>query len=95
MAEFDILTTVKTALGLQGNSYFDATLQIYIDEVKQYLINGGCSQATVDNKSSAGVIVRGVADLWNNGSGNAELSPYFKERAIQLSCIKAVAENDV
>lgn len=84
MAEFDILTTVKTALGLQGNDYFDATLQIYIGEVKDYLISGGCSQAVVDSASSAGVIARGVADLWNYGSGSAELSPYFKERAIQL-----------
>ena len=84
MAEFDILTTVKTALGLQGNDYFDATLQIYIEEVKDYLISGGCSQAVVDSASSAGVIARGVADLWNYGSGSAELSPYFRERAIQL-----------
>lgn len=88
MAEFDILTTVKTAIGLQGNDYFDATLRIYIDEVKQYLIGGGCSEAIVNDESSAGVIARGVADLWNYGSGNAELSPYFKERAIQL-CSKA------
>lgn len=87
MAEFDILTTVKTALGLQGNDYFDSTLQIYIDEVKDYLISGGCSQAVVDSASSAGVIARGVADLWNYGSGSAELSPYFRERAIQL-CAK-------
>lgn len=84
MAEFDILTTVKTALGLQGNDYFDSTLQIYINEVKDYLISGGCSQAVVDSASSAGVIARGVADLWNYGSGSAELSPYFRERAIQL-----------
>ena len=87
MAEFDILTTVKMALGLQGNDYFDATLKIYIEEVKQYLISGRCSQAVVDSESSAGVIARGVADLWNYGSGSAELSPYFRERAIQL-CAK-------
>lgn len=94
MAEFDILTTVKNALGLQGNNYFDDTLTIYIEEVKQYLIEGGCSQDIVDAQSSAGVIARGVADLWNYGSGNAELSPYFKERAIQL-CAKAVAESEL
>ena len=92
MAEFNILTTVKTALGLAGNDYFDDTLNIYIDEVKQYLISGGCSKAIVDDKSSAGVIARGVADLWNYGSGNAELSPYFKERAIQLCCKAVVSE---
>lgn len=94
MAEFDILTTVKNALGLQGNNYFDDTLTIYIEEVKQYLIEGGCRQDIVDAQSSAGVIARGVADLWNYGSGNAELSPYFKERAIQL-CSKAVAEREL
>lgn len=91
MAEFNILTTVKTALGLQDNNYFDAVLQIYIDEVKQYLLSGGCKQSVVDSENSAGVIARGVADLWNYGSGNAELSPYFKERAIQL-CSKVVSE---
>lgn len=94
MAEFEILITVKTALGLQGNDYFDDVLNVYIEEVKQYLMDGGCSQEVVDSKSSAGVVARGVADLWNYGSGNAELSPYFKERAIQL-CSKAVAEKNV
>lgn len=94
MAEFDILTTVKTALGLQGNEYFNEILLVYIDEVKQYLMDGGCSQEIVNAKSSAGVIARGVADLWNYGSGNSALSPYFKERAIQL-CVKAVADKNV
>ena len=94
MAEFDILKTVKMALGLQGNDYFDDTLNVYIEEVKQYLIDGGCSKEVVDSKSSAGVVARGVADLWNYGSGNAEFSPYFKERAIQL-CSKAVADKNV
>ena len=85
MAEFDILTAVKTGLGLQGNSHFDGTLNIYIDEVKEYLKAAGCDEAKLSAASSAGVITRGVADLWNYGSGNAELSPYFKERAIQLA----------
>lgn len=90
MAEaFDILETVKISLGLEGNSYFDKQLNIYILEVKQYLISGGCDESIVDSDASAGVIARGVADLWNYGSGNAQLSPYFKERAIQL-CSKVV-----
>lgn len=86
---FDILETVKISLGLEGNSYFDKQLNIYIMEVKQYLISGGCDKSIVDSDASAGVIARGVADLWNYGSGNAQLSPYFKERAIQL-CSKVV-----
>lgn len=90
MAEFDILATVKDALGLTGNDYFNGTLKIYIEEVKEYLISSGCSQTVVNSQSSAGIIARGVADLWNYGSGTANLSPYFKERAIQLACKEAM-----
>lgn len=84
MAEFDILETVKTALGLAGNDYFNKTLEIYIDDVKGYLTSAGVKESVVNSQSSAGVITRGVADLWNYGSGGTELSPYFKERAVQL-----------
>lgn len=90
MAEFDILESVKIALGQQGNDYINGTFDFYIKEVKQYLLDGGCSEEVVNSATSAGVIARGVADLWNYGSGNAVLSPYFKERAIQL-CSKKEA----
>ena len=33
----------------------------------------------------AGVFSRGVSDLWNYGSGGTSFSPYFMQRAIQLS----------
>lgn len=85
MAEFDILTAVKTGLGLQGNDYFDAQLQIYINDTKDFLRMAGAKESVIDAESSAGVITRGVADLWNYGSGGTELSPYFKERAVQLA----------
>ncbi|MCI9366311.1 MAG: hypothetical protein HFJ54_07320, partial [Clostridia bacterium] len=35
--------------------------------------------------TSAGIIARGVSDLWNYGSGGTSFSPYFMQRAIQLS----------
>ena len=92
MAGFDILDSVKKALGQQGNDFINDTFNFYIDEVKQYLMDAGCSQEVVDSSTSAGVIARGVADLWNYGSGTAELSPYFKERAIQL-CSKKEAKS--
>ena len=79
----ELLEKVKIALGITGN-YQDETLTIYIDEVKDYLLDAGVSQTTVESSSSVGVIARGVSDLWNYGSGNAELSPYFMQRAIQL-----------
>lgn len=94
MAEFDILESVKTAIGMQGNNYHDGPIQFYIDEVKEYLKDAGCSEAQLASKRSAGVIARGVSDLWNNGSGNAELSPYFKQRAAQLA-LSGEDEEDV
>ena len=84
MAEVSLLEKVKSMLGVKG-TYQDATLQLYIDEVKQYLTDGGVSQETVEASTSAGIIARGVIDLWNYGAGAGALSAYFKERAIQLA----------
>ena len=78
-----LLDKVKTALGITGD-YQNDTLTMYIDEVKEYLLDAGVSQKVVDSSSSVGVIARGVSDLWNYGSGNTELSSYFMQRAIQL-----------
>lgn len=92
MAEvFDILSRVKTSLGITGE-FQDETLKGYIEEVKEFLLDAGVKSAVVNAETSAGVITRGVADLWNYGSGNAELSPYFMKRAIQLT-FKEVSEN--
>lgn len=82
--DFNILERVKSDLGLTGNNFHDSTLSGYISEVKEYLLDAGVSETVVNAESSAGVISRGVSDLWNYGSGGANLSPYFKERAIQL-----------
>lgn len=85
MAEdFDILSKVKIALGITGD-FQDDTLTCYIDEVKEFLLDAGIKPEIVNAESSAGIIARGVADLWNYGAGNAELSPYFMQRATQLS----------
>lgn len=82
MADFDILTAVKTSLGITG-TYQDPTLSQYITEVKDYLREAGVPEAIVNSDKSAGVISRGVSDLWNYGTG--ELSDYFYQRASQLS----------
>ncbi len=81
-----MLEQVKSNLGITG-TYQDATIQGWIDEVKQYLLDGGVRPEVVDAPTSAGVISRGVADLWNYGAGDGKLSPYFKERAVQLSYV--------
>lgn len=74
------LDDIKNALGITGN-YQDATLQIYFDETVAFLIDAGVKQSNI----TKGVLARGVADLWNYGSGDGELSPYFMKRASQLS----------
>lgn len=84
MAEATVLETVKNMLGVTG-TYQDATMSGYIDEVKQYMLSAGVSEDVVESSTSAGTIARGVADLWNYGAGAGELSPYFKERVIQLA----------
>lgn len=83
LTDEQLLEKVKTALGITGD-YQNDTLTMYIDEVKEYLLDAGVSQKVVDSSSSVGVIARGVSDLWNYGSGNTELSSYFMQRAIQL-----------
>ena len=84
MSEFNLLEEVKKNIGLGGNDYHDQTIQSYIDEVKQYLLDGGCKPKVVNSPYSAGLIARGVLDLWTP-TGAADFSPYFKSRAIQLA----------
>lgn len=88
-----MLEKVKTNLGITG-TYQDKTIQGYIDEVKQFLLDGGVDKETVDAETSVGIITRGVADLWNYGSGGTSLSPYFLQRATQLA-IKSSKTPDV
>lgn len=75
-----VLDDVKDALGITG-SYQDQTLQSYIDEVTAFLVDAGVS----GSKITSGVIARGVADLWQYGSGDGKLSSYFMQRATQLA----------
>ena len=78
------LELVKGALGITGN-YQDATLKIYIDEVKAYMRDAGVSIEVIDSDVSAGVIARGVTDLWNYNNGAGKLSEYFYQRVSQLA----------
>lgn len=87
MTEAQLLAKVKNALGITG-TYQDETLKIYIDEVKAFLLSAGVKQGVIESSAAVGCIARGVADLWNYGSGNASFSEYFKQRCIQLSLKK-------
>ncbi len=81
MTDTEILNTVKTALNITG-TYQDETLKVYIDDTKNFMSDAGVSEDIINSSVSAGVIARGVSDLWNYGS--AKFSEYFIQRVIQL-----------
>lgn len=74
------LEDVKNALGITGD-YQDATLQIYFDEVIDFLVDAGVSNGNI----TSGIVARGVSDLWNYGGAEGKLSEYFMQRASQLA----------
>lgn len=75
-----LLDSVKIALGITG-TYQDATIGAYIDEVVSFLKDAGVNASSI----TPGIVARGVSDLWNYGVGEGKLSPYFIQRAAQLS----------
>ena len=75
-----MLEDIKKALGITG-TYQDDTLTVYIAEVQAFLMDAGVPE----ERQTSGLIARGVADLWNYGGTEGKLSPYFMQRAAQLS----------
>lgn len=77
------LEKVKNALGITGD-FQDDTLNVYIGEIKDFMLRGGVPSEIIDSDVSAGVIARGVSDLWNYNNGAGKLSEYFFQRVTQL-----------
>lgn len=84
MTDEELLTKVKIGLGITG-TYQDETLKVYIADVKSFLIDAGVHEEIVNGSESVGVIMRGVTDLWNYGSGGTTFSQYFMQRVCQLA----------
>ena len=84
MTDVELLTKIKNGLGITGD-FQDATLAVYVDEVKAFMKSAGVSESVIESEAAAGCIMRGVADLWTYGSGESKFSQYFMQRAIQLS----------
>lgn len=87
MTDTELLTKIKNGLGITGD-FQNETLQVYISEVKSFMESAGVEKKTIESDVSVGCIMRGVADLWNYGSGNTSLSEYFKMRVLQLKAMK-------
>lgn len=86
------LAIIKTMLGITGN-YHDELLKAYGAEVEQYLLDAGVKKEVLALSEVTGIYARGIADLWNYGAGEGKFSPYFLQRAIQLT-LKTVPETD-
>lgn len=91
MTEDEILTAVIKGLGLT-ETYHKDIIKPFLGDVKFYLSDAGIAAKVILSSASVGVFIRGVSDLWNYGSGGASLSPYFKERVIQLSTTEVIVE---
>lgn len=91
MTDAEILSKVKNGLGITGD-FQNATLQVYCDEVKAFMLSAGVPADVIQSEAAIGCIMRGVADLWNYGSGSATLSEYFRMRLIQLK--KTITERN-
>lgn len=74
------LEDVKKALGITGN-YQDDTIRVYLDDVNEFVVDAGVP----DKHITAGLIARGVSDLWNYGGAEGKLSEYFIQRVTQLA----------
>lgn len=86
MTDAELLTKVKIALfGNASGEWRDETLNIYINEVKEFMRDAGVPEDILKSNVSVGCIITGVNDLWNYASGGARFSDYFQKRVIQLS----------
>lgn len=76
-----MLEQVKKLLGITGK-FQDETINGWIDEIKQLMIDGGISPSIVNDVKSAGVIAKGIDDVYFQKNN---LSNYFWQRATQLA----------
>lgn len=89
MTAEELLSEIKTRLSVTGN-FHDGLLSALAQDVKDYLTSAGVD---AESSKAVGVIARGVADLWNFGSGDGKFSEVFYQRVTQLSVIKEVVTN--
>lgn len=86
MTDTELLTACKTGLGIPTSSTaFDGVITQKLLAVKSYMRSAGVSDVTMSDDVAVGIIVMGVADLWNLGAGEIKFSPAFFTLLTQLS----------
>lgn len=81
-----ILADVKNMLMITG-TFHDSALTLYINEALEYMKGVGVVDEVAEN--ATGVIAGIVNDLMTGEAGKGEISPYLKQRVIQLAYRKA------
>lgn len=74
------LAEVKKSLGIVGD-YQDDLIQNYMTEIIDFIKKAGVAETAI----TAGLVARGISDIWNYGAGQGKLSEYFIWRVSQLA----------
>ena len=86
MTDAELLTECKKGLNIQvESSAFDGVLTQKLLAVKSFMKRAGVSDELMLDDLAVGVIVMGVADLWNEGGGEIKFSPAFNTLLSQLA----------
>lgn len=86
MTNAELLSQIKTGMfGSPSGDWRDGMLQVYINEVKEFMLDAGVKQTVLESEKATGCIMIGVNDLWNYQSGGTKFSQYFKDRVVQLA----------
>lgn len=79
MSDETLLGEVKKRMLISGNAH-DNMFKGYINDILLFLKSAGIDTEECSESDVAGVVTKGVSDLWIQG----HLSEYFYQRAIQL-----------
>lgn len=74
------LAEVKKSLGIVGD-YQDDLIQNYMEDIVDFIKKAGVAETAI----TAGLVARGISDIWNYGAGQGKLSEYFIWRVSQLA----------
>ena len=86
MANAEMLKKVKVGLfGTADGAWRDEMLNVYIDEVVEFMRDAGVPDSVIEGDKAYGCILMGVNDLWNYQGGNVKFCKYFEQRVIQLA----------
>ncbi|OIJ12660.1 hypothetical protein BKP37_12725 [Anaerobacillus alkalilacustris] len=86
MTDEELIEECKIGLNISlTNTSLDKILNQKILAVKSFMRIAGVTEAQMEDDLAVGVIVMGVADIWELEGGKAKFSPVFKTLLTQLT----------